>query len=130
MAQQPVEMILLKQWADHMASSIWLMDAAGDLIYYNEPAEAILGLRFDEAGTIRADELAEFFVTTDLDGNKIDTMELPVVIALTKMEPAHRQVRIRTRDGKTRDIEVTALPVEASGGRHLGAMAFFWEIGK
>lgn len=128
MAQQPIEMILLKQWADHMASSIWLMDASGDLIYYNEPAEAILGMRFDEAGTIRAAELADLFVTTDLAGNRVDTMELPVVIALTKLEPAHREIRIRNRIGEIRDLAVTAIPVEASGGRHLGAMALFWEI--
>lgn len=130
MAQYPVEMILLKQWAEHMASSIWLMDAAGDLVYYNEPAEELLGLRFNEAGAIHADHLADLFHTTDLDGGPVDTADLPVVIALTKSQPAHAAVRIRDRTGQARDLEITALPIEAAGGRHLGAIAIFWEIGK
>jgi hypothetical protein len=30
-------------------------------------------------------------------------------------------------DGVWRKIEVTAFPVEGQGGRHLGAVAIFWE---
>ena len=130
MEQQPVEMILLRQWAEHMASSVWLMDASGNLVFYNEPAELILGLRFNEAGVIHADDIAEFFFTTGVDGKPIDTADLPVVIALTKSQPAHSPLRIRDRTGEWRDIEVTALPLVAADGRHLGALAIFWETGK
>lgn len=128
MAQQPVEMILLKQWAELMASSVWLMDAAGNLVYYNEPAEEILGLRFDEAGEINADQLAELFNTTARDGNPVASPDLPVVIALTKQEPSHAQLRIKDRTGEWKDIEVTALPLVAADQRMLGALAIFWEV--
>lgn len=128
MAQHPVEMILLRQWAEHMAMSVWLMDATGDLIYYNEPAEEILGMRFDEAGAIHADQLADYFVTTDLDGDPIPAPELPIVIALAKREPAHKDLRIKNREGEWVRLAITALPIEASGGRHLGAVAIFWEV--
>ncbi len=127
MAQYPIELILLRQWAEHMAIPIWIMDASGDLIYYNEPAEAILGERFDEAGVIQADRLAELFITSNLDGAPMPNEELPVVVALTKQVPAHRPLRFRGFDGSWRQIEVTALPLEAQGGRFLGAVACFWE---
>ncbi len=127
MAQQPIELILLKQWATYMAIPIWIMDAAGDLLFYNEPAESIIGRRFDEAGAINADELADLFVTTDLDGAPLANKELPVVIALTEHHPAHRQVRATTLDGRSQELEITAIPIAGQGGRHLGAVALFWE---
>lgn len=128
MAQQPVEMILLKQWAEHMASSVWLMDAAGNLVYYNEPAEEILGLRFDEAGEINADQLVELFMTRLPDGGAIDTEELPVVIALTKQVPSHARLKIKNHTGASKDIEVTALPLVSADKTMLGAIAIFWEV--
>ncbi|MCP3976865.1 MAG: PAS domain-containing protein [bacterium] len=128
MAQQPVEMILLKQWAEHMASSVWLMDAEGNLVYYNEPAESILGLRFDEAGEINAAQIADLFPTTAPDGSPVDGDELPIVRALTHNEPSHAELCIRDRIGEWHNIEVTALPLVAASHRKLGAIAIFWEV--
>jgi len=128
MAQQPVEMILLRQWAAHMASSIWLMDGAGNLLYYNEPAEEILGLRFDEAGEINAAQLADLFHASTHDGEPVATEELPVVRALVGGVPSHGGLRIRSRTGEWRNIEVTALPVVSVENDMLGVIALFWEV--
>jgi PAS domain S-box-containing protein len=126
-AQHPIEIILLRQWAEHMAIPVWIMDASGDLVYYNEPAETILGVRFDEVGVIHADQLSDMFVTSDLDGTPVAGHDLPVVTALQKREPAHRNLRIRAVDGSWRTIQVSAFPLEAQGDRFLGAVACFWE---
>lgn len=120
-------MILLKQWAEHMGSSVWLMDSEGNLVYYNEPAEKILGLRFDEAGEIHADQLAELFQTSYPDGSAVATEDLPVVVALTQRVPSHARLHIKSRGGESKDIEVTALPLLAADQRLLGTMAIFWE---
>lgn len=128
MAQHPIELILLKQWATHIATPVWIMDVEGNLVFYNEPAEGLLGRRFDEAGELHADELADLFVTTGLDGEPVASKELPVVVALTEGHPAHGELRIQTLDtGESRQIEVTAIPIEGQGARHLGAFAVFWE---
>lgn len=127
MAQQPVELILLRQWAEHLDIPVWIMDPSGDLAYYNEAAEAILGVRFDEAGAIQAEQLADLFATTTPDGTPMENDDLPVVVALTKQVPDHRPVRIRGLDGSWRQLEVTAFPLIAKGGLFLGAVAFFWE---
>lgn len=128
MAQEPIELILIKHWASYMATPMWIMDGAGDLLFYNEPAEIILGKHFDDAGEINAEDLAEMFVTTELDGSPLENKALPVVIALTERIPAHRQIRMKGFDQEWREIEITALPIEGQGGRHLGAVALFWEL--
>ena len=127
MAQKEIELILLRQCASHMAMPIWVMDLNGDLLYFNEAAEPILGQSFDEADPIKAEELSEKFFTTDEDGLPLESSELPINIALTKRKPAHRPMRIQGLDGILRMIEVTAFPIMGHGGEHLGAIAIFWE---
>jgi PAS domain-containing protein len=127
MAQQPIELILLKQWASYLALPIWLVNEVGGLLYYNEPAEGLLGVRFEEAGEIHADQLAEHFRTTRLDGSPFPNGELPIVVALVDRVPSHDVLRVLGLDGVERILAVTAFPVEGQGGRHLGAVAMFWE---
>jgi PAS domain-containing protein len=126
-AQQPIEMILLHQWASYMAIPIGVVDTDGNLVYYNEPAEAILGRRFDEQGELNAKELADTFATTDAAGEPIPQDEIPLVVALVERRPNHRRLRIRGFDGLWREIESSAIPIIGQGGRLLGAMTTFWE---
>jgi len=127
MAQQPVELILLKQWASYLALPVWLINEVGDLLYYNEPAEGLLGVRFDEAGEIHANELAERFQTTALDGTPFPNEELPIVVALMQRVPNHATLRVKAIDGVWRRLAISAFPIEGQGDRHLGAVAMFWE---
>jgi PAS domain S-box-containing protein len=127
MAQEPIEMILLTHWASYVAVPIWITDAEGNLIFYNESAERILGRSFEDAGEVKAEVLGQLFETTSLDGEPIPNEELPLVVALTEQRPSHRSIRIRAFDGSWRVIDITAIPITGQGGRHLGAMATFWE---
>lgn len=124
---QPIELILLKQWASYLTLPVWLMDRHGNLLYYNEPAEGLLGVRFEEAGEIHADELAAHFQTTRLDGSPYPNAELPILVALTQRLPSHDSVRVKALDDIWRVLEIAAFPVEGQGSRHLGAVAMFWE---
>lgn len=126
--QRPVEMILLRQLASYLTMPIWMMDDGGNLLYYNEPAERLLGVRFDDAGPIHADQLANMFRATDLEGNPISDKEMPAVIALTERAPAHESIRFCGLDGVWHDVEIAAIPIEGQGGRFLGVCATFWEI--
>jgi len=72
-------------------------------------------------------EILQTFSITDAEGEPIGFEDLPLVIALTTHKPAHRHIRARSADGDPLDLQVTALPVEGEGGRHLGAMVAFWE---
>lgn len=128
MAQHPIELILARQLAEALSHPVWITDAEGNLVFYNDPAEGILGVRFGEAGEMPASALAERFVTEDLDGSELKADDLPVVVALTDWVPAHRRMRIRSFDGIWRTIEVTAIPLVGPGERRVGVMVTFWEI--
>lgn len=127
MAQHDIEIILTRQLASYLATPCFLVDPAGDLIFFNEPAEAILGRRFEETGTMPATEWASSFEPMDDDGRPISPDELPLVIAITRRRPAHRPLRIRSMDGREHRIEVTAFPVIGQNGTLLGGLAIFWE---
>lgn len=126
-SQQPVEMILLRQVASYLTLPIWMMDEHGNLLYYNEPAEKLLGVTFDDAGPINAAQLADMFRATDVDGNPLGDYGLPVVAALQKRAPASGLVRFCGFDGIWRDVDIWAMPVEGQAGRFLGVFATFWE---
>jgi hypothetical protein len=52
---------------------------------------------------------------------------VPLVVSLTEIRPAHRELYIRGLDEIRRCIEVTSFPLVGPGGRLLGALAVFWE---
>jgi PAS domain S-box-containing protein len=126
--QQPLEMIILRQLAGYLTIPMWLMDGAGDLIFYNEPAEELLGVQFDDVGPIRAEQLLGMWQVTDLDGELLPEADFPVMAALTRQVAGHRAVRFQGRDGEWRAVEVTALPITGQGKRFVGVLATFWEV--
>lgn len=127
MSQKPVEIILMRQLAGHLAMPIMVFDPAGNLLFYNEPAEDILGRRFDETGEIPLEELYATMELTTEDGSPLPREARALVIALEKREAAHRTSWLRKADGSRKRIEWTAFPLEGQGGRHLGAVVIFWE---
>ncbi len=130
MAQHPIEVILAKQFASHLTMPIFIVDPTGRLVFYNEPAELLLGHRYDETGEMPVEEWGSMFQPVDLDGNPIEARDLPLVRALEKREAAHRRIRITAMDGVERNLAITAFPIEGEGDRHLGAVALFWEDGR
>lgn len=128
MPQRDIELILLRQLASYLAVPIWVADADGRLIFYNEPAESVLGRRFDEAGEMTLQELSALFEIRGEDGEPIASEDIPLGIALLQHRPAHSRLQMRGLDGPWRTVDVTAFPVEGQGGRFLGAAVLFWEV--
>ncbi len=128
MSQREIELILMRQLASYLAMPILVVDDQGDLLYYNEPAEPIVGCRFDEVGEIRRGEFSALFKPVDDHGNPIKREDLPLTIAIDKGEPAHLRYWIQGLDGVRRKIEATAFPLVGQAGRCLGAVTFFWSL--
>lgn len=126
--QQPVEMILLRQLASYLTVPIWLMDEAGNLLYYNESAEGLLGIRFDDMGPVHADQVGGMFRLTDFDGNPLEGLDHPIGVTLAKRIPSHRELRYCGFDGIWRNVAVSSIPIEGQARRFLGLFATFWEI--
>jgi len=128
MTQKQIEIILMRQLASYLALPIFIVDPQGNLIFFNEPAEALLGRTFDEAGEMPMSEWSTIFEQSDEHGNPLLPDELPLVKALKTRRPASRALRIMGLDGVPRRLEVTAYPLEGQGGRLLGAAALFWML--
>jgi PAS domain-containing protein len=126
MSQQRIELILLRQLATHLAMPIFIVDGAGNLIFYNEPAEQILGRRFEESGPMAASEWAKAWEPTDDAGKPLAPNEVPLSVALDETRPVHRRISIRGFDGVVRRIEAVAFPLIGTG-ELLGAAVMFWE---
>lgn len=126
MPQHDIEVILTRQLASYLAMPIFVVDPDGSLLYYNEPAEVLLGRRFEEAGEMPLTEWVTAFAPADEEGTRLDPDHVPLVVALRERRPVHRAIRIRGLDGVAHKIKVTAFPLEGQGGRHLGAVAIFW----
>lgn len=127
MSQKEVEIILTRQLASYLTMPIFIVDPDGKLIFYNEPAELLLGHRFEETGELPLSEWATMFEPTDDEGRQVQTDSLPLVIALKQRCPAHGHLCIVGMNGEPHSLEVTALPLIGQANRFLGAMAIFWE---
>ena len=117
----------MRQLASSLATPVFIVDVAGTLLFYNEPAERLLGRRYEETGEMLVNEWATIFHPLDEMGAPLAPESLPLVIALNIRQPAHKRFFIRGLDGVPRDIEVAAFPLIGQAGDLLGAVALFWE---
>ena len=127
MSQKEIELILIRQLASYLATAVFLVDADGNLVFYNEPAERILGHRFDETGEMPAREWATVWMPTDKTGKPVPPEGLPLWISLHDRRVATSRFWIHGFDNVPRYIEVVAFPLLGQGDRHLGAVAFLSE---
>ena len=125
-----LEVILMRNLADCLAMPIFIVNAQGTLLFYNEPAEVLLGQRFEETGELTANQWATAFVPTDHQHRPLPPEKLPLVIALRQKRPCYADFRIRGLDQVERDIQACAFPLVGRTGRFVGAVAIFWEAPK
>lgn len=124
----PIQIILARQLAGYLSVPLFLVDPKGTLLFYNEPAEKLLGRRFEETGSMPAVEWATAFTPTDASGQIIPPDDLPLMITLKKQRPAYKSLTIRGLDGVVHAIEVASIPITGLQGEFLGAAALFWEL--
>jgi PAS domain-containing protein len=105
-----------------------VLDPARTAIFYNEPAERLLGMRFDETGRITHDEAERLIEVSDDGTAPVEDARRPAVIALEERRPAHARYWVRRRsDGVRLQVEITAFPLMGQGAALLGAVVMFWE---
>jgi PAS domain-containing protein len=128
MSKQAIEIILARQLASYLATPCFVFNSQGTLIFYNEPAETLLGLRFEEIGVMLVHELARIFTPTDGRGTPLPPDVLPSRIALLTGRPAYKRCWIRGLDGARRHIASSAFPLIGEGDQFLGVMSIFPEV--
>jgi PAS domain-containing protein len=109
----------------NLATPAFLVGNDGTLVFYNEAAADLLGVGFEEAGPMPAQEWGTRFDPIGLDGHPMGVEELPLSIALSQGRAAHSAFIIRSVTGEESTIEATAFPIVGHEGRS-GAIAIFW----
>jgi PAS domain S-box-containing protein len=126
MTQREVELILLRQLASYLTIPIFVVDAKGTLIYFNEPAENFLARRFDETEQLTLEEWSQLIAPSNEDGSPLRHDQRPILTSLEEHRPAHAKFWISDQTGQRHEIEVTTFPIVGQAGRELGAVALFW----
>lgn len=124
-AQRPIELIQARSLIASLSTAAFLVDQAGKLLFYNEPAEGLLGLPFEDAGEMAPEEWGSRFAPREPGGKEIAVEDLPLTIALREGNPGHARMEITGADGEEHQIAVSAIPIRGREGQR-GAFAIFW----
>jgi PAS domain-containing protein len=126
-SQRPLELILARNLLTAISTPAFLVDEGAQLLFYNEAAGALLGISFEEAGRMSAEEWTARFGPFDRDGRPFRIEDLELTKALRDGRPAHANMDIRLADGEVHAIEVSALPISGSRNNgQSGAVVIFW----
>jgi PAS domain-containing protein len=125
-SQYEVELILARQLADGLAVPVLLVDHRGDTLFFNEPAEVLLGRRFDEVDALPLETRTALLAPRFADGRPLPTGDMPGIRAMRERRPAHVAFHVTGLDGVLRAIEATAIPLESARGQVLGALVVLW----
>jgi PAS domain-containing protein len=127
MPSYEIEIILNRQLADCLSIPVFITDTQGNLIFYNEPAEELLGKRFEDTGEMPVEEWGTIFTPMDDDSAIIPPEELPLVKTLRDCYPHHKTFWIKSLKGDKQNISVTSYPIIGRESKFLGAVAIFWK---
>lgn len=122
-----VVLILAREFATRLATPMFVADADGRLVFYNEPAERVIGRSYSEAGEMAPETWGAMLEIEDLDGNPLSLEVRPSGIALLERRPSHQVVQITGLDGAKRIVSVTAFPLFAHADELVGIVLIFWE---
>jgi PAS domain-containing protein len=129
-AQKELVLILSRELASNLATAMFLVDRAGTLVYFNEPAELLTGETFASVGEMRALDWGARFEPELLDGTPLPLDEVPATVAFQQQRPTHLRLRIKTGDGSRRAIAMSAFPLFSRANEFAGTVAIFWENGQ
>jgi hypothetical protein len=121
------ELVLVRQLASYLAMPMLLVDPVGTLLFYNEPAEELLGRRHEETGEMPLAEWTPLFRLTTEDGSPLALEARPMIMALQQHRAVPGAFWIQGRDEIAQRIEAKAFPLEGQGMRRLDAVAIFWQ---
>ena len=123
-----IEIILNRQMADSFTIPVFITDTAGNLIFYNKPAEVVLGKEYEETGEMPVEVWSTIFTPMEETGKIIPPEELPLVKTLHNCQPYHKSFWIKSLTGELEKIALTSYPIQNNASKFIGAVAIFWKL--
>lgn len=126
--RRPKELVLIdaRAFVERLSTAALITDATGNLVFYNEAAEHLVGRPFSEAGEMPADKWPAMFTVRRLDGTSVGVGEMLGGRVIVEHRPAHGKLRFTALEGTEHTIEVTALPIFTGEKEPVGIIALFW----
>jgi PAS domain-containing protein len=126
--QKSLQLILARELASHLSTPMFLMDAEGTLVFYNDAAEQLIGRRFSELGEVPSEQFGEVLELSNADGSKLRRRDSPAGVAFFERRPAHLRLGATGYDGVRRVVEATAYPLFGTEGEMHGVVNVFWQV--
>ena len=118
--------ILAREFASNLATPTLIVDGDGQLIFYNEAAEEILGRSFAELGEMSIDDFSASVAPRVEGDDPLPQDRRPTKIALEERRASHEDMTITSFDGEERHIGVTAFPLFAQKDEFVGIVVIWW----
>jgi PAS domain-containing protein len=125
--QPDLVLIVARSFATKLATPTVIIDARGDLVFFNDAAAEVLGSSYLEVGELRVSHWQELFQPRTLDERPMTAAETPGGVALLERRPVHDSFMVRGLDGREREITVTSFPLFSHPDEVVGSMSIFWE---
>ena len=125
--QKPLELIIARNLLSSISTPAFLVGQNGTLLFYNDAAGVLVGRRFEETGTMSADEWTTAFGPFNDDDEPIPYDEVPLTHNLRRGRPSHGKFRICAAGGDHQDIAASAIPIVGPEGSS-GAIVIFWPL--
>ena len=124
--QKQLLLILAREFVSNLSTSALIADARGNLVFYNEAAEAVVGKRFSETGEMPLERWLAAFDPRTSTSEPLPPERRPARIAFEERRASHERYVVTSLDGVVREIEVTAFPLFAHTEEFVGIVAIFW----
>jgi PAS domain S-box-containing protein len=128
-AQKSLPLILAREFASNLATPLAVIDEEGTLVFFNEPAERIIGQTHAELGELSEEQWRARFTAQRPDGTPVNVDDMPTAVARRLLRPAHETLVYTMLDGQRRTLSVTAIPMLERGRDLAGLVVVFWEAG-
>lgn len=126
--QPDLVLIVARSFATKLATPTVIIDAHGDLVFFNDAAAEVLGTSYLEVGELQVSQWQELFQPRTLDQQPMTAAETPGGVALLERRPVHDSFMVRGLDGREREITVTSFPLFSHPDEVVGSMSIFWEL--
>src|ERR1700751_3404510 len=126
--QPHLVLIVARSFATKLATPTLIIDANGDLVYFNDAAAEVLGSSYLDIGALQASRWQELFAPRTLDEEPLTAEQTPGGVALLERRPVHDSFAFRGLDGREREVTVTAFPLFSPPDEIVGMMSIFWEL--
>jgi PAS domain-containing protein len=120
-------LILARELSANLATPMFLLDARGMMVFYNDAAALLIGRPFTEMGEIAASEFGADLELATPDGAPLRRRDSPSGVAWLERRPAHQTILATMYNGRRLLLDNTAYPLFGAAGEMHGVISVFWE---